>query len=105
MPRAAMGRPWPRATLSGLGRPMASLGIFHIHRASGGGASISQRVTKRSSHFVIGHQNNPFLSDGQQPAYTATGARLQGQGDQQYYGRGYSQAQSGYSSAGLGKLG
>ena len=74
-------------------------------RASGGGASISQRVTKRSSHFVIGHQNNPFLSDGQQPAYTATGARLQGQGDQQYYGRGYSQAQSGYSSAGLGKLG
>ena len=60
---------------------------------------------KRSSRFVIGHQNNPFLSDGQQPAYTATGARLQGQGDQQYYGRGYSQAQSGYSSAGLGKLG
>ena len=41
MPRAAMGRPRPRATLSGLGRPMASLGIFHIHRASGGGASIS----------------------------------------------------------------
>lgn len=52
--------------------------------------------------YILGQQNNPFLSDGQQPAYAATGARLQGQGDQQYYGRGYSQAQSGYSSAGLG---
>ena len=61
-----------------------------------------QRIVIALLLYILGQQNNPFLSDGQQPAYTATGTRLQGQGDQQYYGRGYSQAQSGYSSAGFG---
>ena len=48
--------------------------------------------------------NNPFMGDvmfgagGGQVAGAGAGA-----GDQsQYYGRGYSQAQSGYSSSGLG---
>ena len=42
--------------------------------------------------------NNPFLADA---TYGATGAAM-GQDQGQYYGRGYSQAQSGYSSSGLG---
>jgi len=47
-----------------------------------------------------GGANNPFL----QETYTADGRRIEGnQGqNQQYYGSGYSQAQSGYSSSGLG---
>ena len=32
---------------------MASLGIFHIHRASGGGASISQNVSIISAAYII----------------------------------------------------
>ena len=35
--------PW--ATLYGLGNYIAGLGVSHIHRASGGGASISQRFS------------------------------------------------------------
>ncbi len=51
--------------------------------------------------------NNPFAADAAAAAasqYTATGERLQ-EGGGQYYGRGYSQAQSGYSASGLGKDG
>ena len=46
--------------------------------------------------------NNPFLGDVMYGA--GGGAVQQGGGDQsgQYYGRGYTQAQSGYSSSGLG---
>ncbi len=45
--------------------------------------------------------NNPFAEDA--ASYSATGTRLQDQPQEgQYYGRGYTQAQSGYSSAGLG---
>jgi len=53
--------------------------------------------------------NNPFLDQGdaaaaQQPQqyYDASGQLTQGDPSQQYYGAGYSQAQSGYSSAGYG---
>jgi MFS family permease len=42
--------------------------------------------------------NNPFLAD---TVYGATGAQ-QGADQGQYYGRGYTQAQSGYSASGLG---
>ena len=45
----------------------------------------------------LGGANNPFLED---VAYDASGSRVEDQG--QYYGRGYSQAQSGYSSSGFG---
>ena len=54
--------------------------------------------------------NNPFLDQGdaagQQPQqyYDASGQLTQGDPSQQYYGAGYSQAQSGYSSAGYGKI-
>ena len=44
--------------------------------------------------------NNPFMGD---VMYGAGGGAVQGGSDQsQYYGRGYTQAQSGYSSSGLG---
>lgn len=47
--------------------------------------------------------NNPFLGD---VMYGAGGGAVQGAGGAeqggQYYGRGYTQAQSGYSSSGLG---
>ena len=46
--------------------------------------------------------NNPFMGD---VMFGAGGGQVQGgqAGDQgQYYGRGYTQAQSGYSSSGLG---
>lgn len=45
--------------------------------------------------------NNPFLEN-----YDASGSRIEAGGaDQsQYYGAGYSQAQSGYSSSGFGKI-
>ena len=48
-------------------------------------------------NLIAGGANNPFLED---VAYDAAGARVEDQG--QYYGRGYSQAQSGYSSSGFG---
>jgi len=41
---------------------------------------------------------NPFLTDA---VYDSTGAAQSGE-DGQYYGRGYTQAQSGYSASGLG---
>ena len=41
MPRDAMGRPRPESVARGRGRPMAARGIFHIHKAEGGGASIT----------------------------------------------------------------
>ncbi|XP_023322863.1 major facilitator superfamily domain-containing protein 6 [Eurytemora carolleeae] len=44
---------------------------------------------------------NPFL-DASQQQYSTTGAAAGDGTDGQYYGRGYSQAQSGYSSSGLG---
>lgn len=51
--------------------------------------------------------NNPFLQEGGQGnaySYSATGSRIEGdQAQGQYYGRGYSQAQSGYSSSGFGE--
>jgi len=50
-------------------------------------------------NLFTGGANNPFLED---VAYDAAGARVEDQG--QYYGRGYSQAQSGYSSSGFGKI-
>ena len=51
-----------------------------------------------------GGANNPFLQEDttQQYSYTADGKRIEGNQDQ-YYGAGYSQAQSGYSSSGFGK--
>ncbi len=55
-----------------------------------------------------GVANNPFAADAAEAAaaasqYTATGTRLQTGQEGQYYGRGYSQAQSGYSASGLGE--
>ena len=48
-----------------------------------------------------GGANNPFL---QNASYAADGSRIEGDPAQgQYYGAGYSQAQSGYSSSGFGK--
>ena len=41
MPRDAMGRPRLKSVARGRGRPMAALGVFHIHKAEGGGASIT----------------------------------------------------------------
>ena len=54
--------------------------------------------------FFLGGANNPFLQEDttQQYSYTADGKRIEGNQDQ-YYGAGYSQAQSGYSSSGFGK--
>ena len=49
MLQAAMWRPQPQATLISLGRSMTSLGIIHIHRASGGGTSISHKQRKGES--------------------------------------------------------
>jgi len=47
-----------------------------------------------------GGANNPFL---QNASYAADGSRIEGDPAQgQYYGAGYSQAQSGYSSSGFG---
>ena len=53
----------------------------------------------------LGGANNPFLQEDttQQYSYTADGKRIEGNQDQ-YYGAGYSQAQSGYSSSGFGEL-
>lgn len=49
-----------------------------------------------------GGANNPFMQDGGNYSYTADGRRIEGnQG--QYYGAGYSQAQSSYSSSGFGE--
>ena len=49
----------------------------------------------------LGGANNPFL---QNASYAADGSRIEGDPAQgQYYGAGYSQAQSGYSSSGFGK--
>ena len=53
--------------------------------------------------FFSGGANNPFLQEQTDPnySYSADGRRIEG--DQgQYYGAGYSQAQSGYSSSGYG---
>jgi hypothetical protein len=47
--------------------------------------------------------NNPFLQQAEPGTYSATGSRIEGE-QQQYYGGGYSQAQSGYSSSGFGKI-
>ena len=54
---------------------------------------------------ISGGANNPFLQEDttQQYSYTADGKRIEGNQDQ-YYGAGYSQAQSGYSSSGFGEL-
>ena len=52
-------------------------------------------------NFLIGDQTNPFLQE--QYAYDAAGAQIPVQ-QQAYYGGGYTQAQSGYSSSGYGKL-
>ena len=47
--------------------------------------------------------NNPFLQEQTESYnYTADGRRIAGE-QGQYYGAGYSQAQSGYSSSGFGK--
>ena len=51
--------------------------------------------------FHLGDQTNPFLQE--QYAYDAAGAQIPAQ-QQAYYGGGYTQAQSGYSSSGYGKL-
>ena len=50
-----------------------------------------------------GGANNPFLQQEQTEnySYTADGRRIEANQDQ-YYGAGYSQAQSGYSSSGFG---
>lgn len=45
--------------------------------------------------------NNPFLQDTNNTMYSASGAAT-GAADGQYYGGGYSQAQSGYSGSGFG---
>lgn len=59
---------------------------------------------------VPGAAQNPFLADAAMAeannpfSYNAHGQRIGGapEGEEQYYGRGYSQAQSGYSSSGFG---
>ena len=53
--------------------------------------------------IILGQESNPFLQDQEQYSYDAAGQRVQNQ-DQQYYGGGYTQAQSGYSSSGFGEL-
>ena len=68
----------------------------------------SQFWTKNKSaefcNFISGNANNPFLQEETDPnySYSADGRRIEGNQDQ-YYGAGYSQAQSGYSSSGYGK--
>ena len=52
--------------------------------------------------LTLGGMNNPFLESEEQYAYDASGMRIQGE-NQQYYGGGYTQAQSGYSSSGFGE--
>ena len=47
--------------------------------------------------------NNPFLESEEQYQYDASGMRIQSE-NQQYYGGGYTQAQSGYSSSGFGEF-
>ena len=51
--------------------------------------------------FYLGDQTNPFLQE--QYAYDVAGAQIPAE-QQAYYGGGYTQAQSGYSSSGYGKL-
>ena len=55
--------------------------------------------------FFTGGANNPFLQEQTDPNYTyaADGSRIEGD-QSQYYGAGYSQAQSGYSSSGYGNF-
>ena len=50
----------------------------------------------------LAEQNNPFLQDQQQYTYDAAGTQIPAQ-QQAYYGGGYTQAQSGYSSSGYGQ--
>ena len=50
---------------------------------------------------ILGDMNNPFLENQEQYSYDASGTRIESQ-SQQYYGGGYTQAQSGYSSSGFG---
>ena len=59
--------------------------------------------SKNCSLCILAAQNNPFLQDQQQYTYDAAGMQQQG-GQQAYYGGGYTQAQSGYSSSGYGKF-
>ena len=51
--------------------------------------------------LTLGGMNNPFIENEEQYAYDASGMRIQSE-NQQYYGGGYTQAQSGYSSSGFG---
>lgn len=55
-------------------------------------------MQRKTFALLLVAANNPFLED---IAYDASGMRVPDQG--QYYGRGYTQAQSGYSSSGFGK--
>ena len=52
---------------------------------------------------VSAEQNNPFLQNQEQYTYDASGTQIPTQQQQSYYGGGYTQAQSGYSSSGYGK--
>lgn len=55
---------------------------------------------------AAGGANNPFLQadgGGGNYSYTADGRRIEANQGGQYYGAGYSQAQSSYSSSGFGR--
>ncbi|XP_040571218.1 major facilitator superfamily domain-containing protein 6 isoform X2 [Lepeophtheirus salmonis] len=77
-------------------------------------SSTKIEVDMNEQHYVPGQDigynqggqvNNPFLDDmaEQNYNYNASGQMMQGGNDDgQYYGRGYTQAQSGYSSSGYG---
>lgn len=80
-------------------------GMFGPHGVPGGAApsKLEAETTQEQYNVAGGGANNPFLQEQTDPNYTysADGSRIEGnQG--QYYGAGYSQAQSGYSSSGYG---
>jgi len=81
-------------------------GMFGPHGVPGGAApSKLEAETQEQYNVAGGGANNPFLQEQTDPNYTysADGSRIEGnQG--QYYGAGYSQAQSGYSSSGYGNF-
>lgn len=66
-----------------------------------------QNVEYGEAPAAAGGANNPFLQEGDGAggnySYTADGRRIETNQGGQYYGAGYSQAQSSYSSSGFGK--
>jgi len=89
-------------TMAGGGGHLAPTGV---PGASMPGALGNQNINEEESQMLgqemnQGEQTNPFLAEQQQYTYDAAGQQIPEQ--QGYYGGGYTQAQSGYSSSGYG---